>query len=119
MKKEYYLLFMLILLEIFAITTQSSACGSLNPTKADDCKDDTLIQSQKDADFVHCCYKQYEKKSDNNECVPLTSKQYNNIGKLIKYFEESDSYKYEIKIDCHSSNLHLFLFVLIMQLILL
>ena len=74
MKKEYYLLFMLILLEIFAITTQSSTCGSLNPTKADDCKDDTLIQSQKDADFVHCCYKQYIKKVIiMNVCLLLRS----------------------------------------------
>ena len=113
-----------MLFSIFAITSQISFdCGTsasgTTPTKADDCKDDTLTTSQKDADYVHCCYVQREKYSAGNTCEALTSKQYKNMGKYIKYREKNNNYNYELKIDCQSSYLHLFLFALIIQLILL
>lgn len=117
MNKVYSILWILILFIISTVTSQIY-CGSRTATKADDCKDDTLTQSYKDADYVHCCYVQREKYSAGNTCEALTSKQYKNIGKYIKYYEEDSKYAYEIKIDCQSSNLHLFLFALIIQLIL-
>lgn len=120
MNKVYSILCIFILFTISTITSQiSTSCGSGIPTKADDCKDDTLSTTQKDADYVHCCYVQREKFSAGNTCEALTSKQYKNIGKYRKYYEESNNYDYEVKIDCQSSNLHLFLFTLIIQLILL
>ena len=120
MNKVFSILGLFILFTIFTITSQISRCGSgTTPTKADDCKDDTLTTTQKDADYVHCCYMQPEKISDRSTCMALTSNQYKNIGKYIKKYEELTSYKYKIKIDCQSSNLHLFLFTLIIQLILL
>ena len=121
MNKVFSILGLFILFTIFTITSQiSSNCGSgTTPTKADDCKDDTLTTTQKDDDYVHCCYFQFEKQSDSSACQALTSNQYKNIGKYIKKYEEQSLYKYKIKIDCQSSNLHLFLFTLIIQLILL
>lgn len=119
MIKVYSFLCMLILLSIFATTKQY--CGSgVTPTKADDCKDDSLSQTEKDNDYVHCCYYKKEKKATNGaSCKALTSRQYKNIGKYIKYEEEDDGYEYKISIDCQSSFLHLFLFTLLMQFILL
>ena len=118
MIKVYSFLFMFILLSIFITTKQD--CGDVIPTKADDCKDDSLSQTQKDNDKVHCCYFKKEKKATNGaSCKALTSRQYKNIGKYIKYEEEDDGYEYKISIDCQSSFLHLFLFTLVMQLILL
>ena len=121
MNKVFSILGLFILFTIFTITSQiSTDCGSgTTPTKADDCKDDTLTTTQKDNDYVHCCYIQIEKQSDGSACQALTSNQYKNIGKYIKKYEELTTYKYKIKIDCQSSNLHLFLFTLIIQLILL
>ena len=120
MNKVFSILGLFILFTIFTITSQISRCGSgTTPTKADDCKDDTLTTTQKDADYVHCCYMQPEKISDRSTCMALTSNQYKNIGKYIKKYEEETYYGYKIKIDCQSSNLHLFLFTLIIQLILL
>ena len=121
MNKVFSILGLFILFTIFTITSQiSSNCGSgTTPTKADDCKDDTLTTTQKDDDYVHCCYTQFEKNVGDNECQALTSNQYKNIGKYIKKYEEQTFYGYKIKIDCQSSNLHLFLFTLIIQLILL
>ena len=121
MNKVFSILGLFILFTIFTITSQiSSNCGSgTTPTKADDCKDDTLTTTQKDNDYVHCCYFQFEKKSDGSACQALTSNQYKNIGKYIKNYGETTYYAYKLKIDCQSSNLHLFLFTLIIQLILL
>ena len=122
MNKVFSILGLFILFTIFTITSQLSAdCGSsgTTPTKADDCKDDTLTTTQKDNDYVHCCYIQLEKKSDGSACQALTSNQYKNIGKYIKNYGETAYYEYKLKIDCQSSNLHLFLFTLIIQLILL
>ena len=121
MNKVFSILGLFILFTIFTITSQiSSNCGSgTTPTKADDCKDDTLTTTQKDNDYVHCCYIQIEKQSDGIACKALTSNQYKNIGNFIKFSEEQSIYAYKIKIDCQSSNLHLFLFTLIIQLILL
>ena len=121
MNKVYSILCIFILFTIFTVNSQvSTYCGSgTTPTSADNCKDDTLSTTQKDADYVHCCYVQKEKFSAGNTCKALTSKQYKNIGKYIKYYEEINDYDYEVKIDCQSSNLHLFLFTLIIQLILL
>ena len=121
MNKVFSILGLFILFTIFTITSQiSNNCGSgATPTKADDCKDDTLTTPQKDDDYVHCCYFQFEKQSDSSACQALTSNQYKNIGKLIKKYEEQTFYGYKLKIDCQSSNLHLFLFTLIIQLILL
>ena len=121
MNKVFSILGLFILFTIFTITSQiSSNCGSgTTPTKADDCKDDTLTTTQKDDDYVHCCYFQFEKNSGDSACQALTSNQYKNIGKYIKKYEEETYYGYKIKIDCQSSNLHLFLFTLIIQLILL
>jgi hypothetical protein len=118
MIKVYPILFMLILLSIFTTTKQSTSCNAIVPTKADDCKDDSLTQTEKDNDYVHCCYYKKEKTSGAS-CRALTSRQYKNIGKYIKYEEEDDGYEYKISIDCQSSFLHLFLFTLIIQLILL
>jgi hypothetical protein len=109
---------MFILLSIFATTKQSCA-SSVTPTKADDCKDDSLDATEKDTDYVHCCYYKEEKSPNSGRCKALTSRQYKNIGKYIKYKEEKDDYEYKISIDCQSSFLHLFLFTLVMQLILL
>jgi hypothetical protein len=118
MQKEYSMLCMLILFSIF-ISTNQQACSGL-ATKADDCKDDLLTQTQKDDyDYVHCCYYEKEKLKNGATCRPLTSKQYKNIGKYIKYKEEDNRYDYKIKIDCQSSYLHIFLLALIIQLILL
>ena len=118
MLKVYSFLCMFILLSIFATTKQSTACEDITPTKADDCKDDSLTPTEKDNDFVHCCY--YKKEKTNGaSCKTLTSRQYKNIGKYIKYEEKDDDYEYKISIDCQSSFLHLFLFTLVMQLILL
>ena len=120
MNKKYSIICILILISIISITGQiSTSCGSLSPTKADDCKDTTLTQSQKDADYVHCCYLQFVKGSSLNSCGALTSKQYKKVGKYIDYLEENSNYMYEIKIDCQSSNLHLFLITLIIHIILL
>lgn len=121
MNKVFSILGLFILFTIFTITSQiSNDCGSgTTPTKADDCKDDTLTTTQKDNDYVHCCYFQFEKNVGDNECKALTSNQYKNIGNFIKFSEEQSIYAYKIKIDCQSSNLHLFLFTLIIQLILL
>lgn len=121
MNKVFSILGLFILFTIFTITSQiSSDCGSgTTPTKADDCKDDTLTTTQKDADYVHCCYYKEEKKPNSGRCKSLTSRQYKNIGKYIKYEEKDDDYEYKISIDCQSSFLHLFLFTLVMQLILL
>ena len=118
MLKVYSFLCMFILLSIFATTKQY--CGSgVTPTKADDCKDESLDPTEKDADYVHCCYYKEEKKPNSGRCKALTSRQYKNIGKYIKYEEKDDDYKYKISIDCQSSFLHLFLFTLVMKLILL
>ena len=117
MTKVYSNLFVLILIAIFTITKQDCE-GSA--TKADDCKDDSLSQDEKDKlDLVHCCYLKYEKSSRGGLCTPVTSKMYNNFGKVLKKVEENYYYSHKISIDCKSSYLHLFLFVLIMQLILL
>lgn len=117
MPKEYSILFMLILLTIFISTNQQGCTGLA--TKADDCKDDLLTQSEKDDyDYVHCCYYENEKLKNGASCKRLTSKQYKNIGKYIKYEEEDNGYAYKIKIDCQSSYLHLFLLALIIQFIL-
>jgi len=117
MKKVYSILCILILLKIYAITAQIT-CGTTTPIKADDCNDDSITQYFKDFDLVHCCYVHYEKNSDSNECKALTSKQYKNIKKYIKLLEENNDYKYEIKIDCQSPNLQIFLFSLLIQFIL-
>jgi hypothetical protein len=119
MIKVYPILFMLILLSIFTTTKQSTSCNAIVPTKADDCKDDSLDATEKDNDKVHCCYYKEEKMPNSGRCKALTSRQYKNIGKYIKYKEEEDDYEYKISIDCQSSFLHLFLFTLVMQLILL
>ena len=81
--------------------------------------DESLDPTEKDADYVHCCYYKEEKKPNSGRCKSLTSRQYKNIGKYIKYEEKDDDYEYKISIDCQSSFLHLFLFTLVMQLILL
>ena len=117
MLKVYSFLCMFILLSIFATTKQY--CTGVTATKADDCKDDSLDSTEKDNDRVHCCYYKEEKKPNSGRCKALTSRQYKNIGKYIKYEEKDDDYKYKISIDCQSSFLHLFLFTLVMQLILL
>ena len=119
MPKENSFLYIIILLTIFTITKQ---CGQETtvPTKADDCKDDSLTQDDKDKDdYVHCCFVKYEKSNYGGFCQPVTSKQYNNFGKVIKKMEENNDYQYKISVDCQSSYLHLFLVALIMQLILL
>ena len=118
MTKVNSLLFMLILISIFTITKQEGCYGSA--TKADDCKDDSLTQDDKDKDdYVHCCYVKYEKSSEGGSCIPVTSKQYKNFGKALKKMEEENYYSHKISVDCKSSYLHLFLFALIMQIILL
>ena len=117
MLKVYSFLCMFILLSIFATTKQSCA-SSVTPTKADDCKDDSLTQNDKDDyDYVHCCYVKKEK--GNAYCKALTSKQLDNLGKYIKHKEKDNDYEYKINIDCQSTYLHLFLFALIIQFILL
>ena len=116
MLKEYSILCMLILFTIFTQTKQSCS-GSA--TKADDCKDDSITQTEKDEkDYVHCCYVKQDKNKNGGFCEALTSKQLDNLGKYIKFKEESRGYAYKIDIDCQSSYLHLFLFTLIMQFIL-
>lgn len=116
MPKEYSLLFMLILISIFTITKQGCSGAA---TKADDCKDDSLSQDDKDDDdLVHCCYFKNEK-LNSGFCDSLTSKQYKNLGKYIKQYEKEQGYTYKISIDCKSSYLNLFLLALIMQLLLL
>lgn len=120
MTKEYSKLFMFLLITIITIIKQSSACGISSPTKADDCKDDTLTQDDKDKDdYIHCCYMKYEKSSNVGSCIPVTSKQYKNFGKALKKMEEYNDYEHKISVDCQSSYLHLFLFALIIQIILL
>ena len=118
MTKMNSLLFMLMLISIFTITKAAGCSGSA--TKADDCKDDSLTQDDKDKDdYVHCCYVKLEKGPEGGNCIPVTSKQYKNFGKALKKMEEEIYYSHKISIDCKSSYLHLFLFVLIMQFILL
>ena len=120
MSKGYSILWLLILLTIFTETQQSTSCGDITPSKADDCKDDSLTQDDKDDDdHVHCCYVKEEKSSDPATCQPLTSKQYKNLGKYIELYEKNNDYKHKINIDCQSSYMNLFLFALLMQIILL
>lgn len=106
MKHIFYIIFLFSLCKI--ITSQS--CGISNPTKADDCKDDTLIQTQKDADYVHCCFMEVEKQNTKS-CASLTSYQYKNIGKLKKLTEKN--YAYDYSIDCNSSFLQVCLILML------
>lgn len=85
---------------LFSLCKIITACGINNPTSADDCKDDTLLQTQKDLDYVHCCYYEVEK-TNAKQCIPITSYQYKNIGKLKEKYEEN--YDYDYKLDCKSS----------------
>ena len=95
---------------LFSICKIITACGIANPASADDCKDDTLLQTEKDDDYVHCCFVEAEK-SNIKYCKVLTSYQFKNIGKYIKRFEED--YDYDYKVDCNSSFLQVCLIVIL------
>ena len=98
------------LIFLFSLCKIITACGIANPTSADDCKDDTLLQPQKDADYVHCCLMEM-KNVQSKSCVPITSYQYKNIGKLKKNYEED--YEYDYSLDCNSSFLQICLIFLL------
>jgi hypothetical protein len=46
-------------------------------------------------------------KGNSRKCVPITSYQYKNIGKLKKNFEKDNQYDYSL--DCNSSFLQVYL----------
>ena len=88
------------LIFLFSLCKIITTCGISNPTSADDCKDDTLSQIEKDADYVHCCLME-KKNVVSKSCVRITSYQYKNIGKIKKNYEED--YEYDYSLDCNSS----------------
>lgn len=91
-------------------------CENINPSNADDCKDDSILESEKKEDYTHCCL--YERENlDGKRCMSITTRQYKNIGEYIKISEEQNNYKYKIKIDCNSSYLKFYLFSIILFLI--
>ena len=98
---------------LFSLCKIITTCGIDNPTSADDCKDDTLTQNEKDEDYVHCCFIEVANINENS-CDKFTSYQYKNINKYIKKIGEKDSlYGYDIKIDCNSSFLQVCLILVL------
>ena len=120
MKINYQIFFLFLLISY--ITTCGPSTG--NPKSADDCKDDTIEATRKELDYVHCCYVDYGIESLNT-CVELTSYQYKNFGKIFKNSKKQGSdkfdlepYEYDIKVDCNSFHLEIYLLSLIALLIL-
>lgn len=88
----------------------------LTPSNADDCKDDSILETDKNLDYTHCCL--YERENlDVKTCRKLTTRQYKNIGNYIKMLEEGNDYNYKLKIDCNSFHLKFYLLSLILFLI--
>ena len=116
MKNIYKVFFCLILVSY--INSLNDGCGIANPSGAGDCKDDTISADDKKNDLVHCCYIEKENKEiSGKSCETFTSRQYKNIGKIIKQREEGNEYDYKIKIDCKSSYLKFYLLSLFLFLI--
>ena len=112
MKKIYQILCLLLLISFIVV---SGECGIDSPTKADDCKDDTITEENKKLDYTHCCYVEQENNEVNGKsCRLLTTRQYEKIGKYIKLREEDSSYLYKLKIDCNSFYLKFYLLSLIL-----
>ena len=63
-------------------------------------------------DYTHCCFIDYGIE-DYNTCQELTSYQYKNFGKLFKEYKKGGfgygPYAYDIKVDCFSYNLKIYL----------
>lgn len=106
---NYYQIFFIFLL-ISYITTCGPSTG--NPKSADDCKDDSILDSRKKLDYTHCCFIDYGIE-DYNSCRELTSYQYKNFGKLFKEYNKGGfgygAYAYDVKVDCISYNLKIYL----------
>ena len=115
MKNNFQIFCLLLLISYIATETCTS---TTSPSKAEDCKDETITDADKKSyDYQHCCYREYENFERSKSCIPLTSRQYKNIGKLIKHLDEQNSYGYKIKIDCNSSYIKFYLFSLFLFLI--
>jgi hypothetical protein len=105
----------ILLFSLLEIISSQRGCGrSATVTSADDCTDDSISPTDKNDDYVHCCFIEY-KKGNSKSCAAFTSYQYENLGKLIKKYEED--YSYDYKVDCNSSYLQIGL-ILILSLIL-
>ena len=100
---------------IFLLISYITTCGPTDgtvPKKADDCKDDSISEANKKLDFTHCCYVDYGIE-ELNQCKELTSYQYKNFGKYFKEYKKSggrgdDLYAYDLKMDCYSYNMKLY-----------
>lgn len=121
MKNNYQIFFLFLLISY--ITTCGPSDGS-NPTKADDCKDDNISQTDKKLDYTHCCYVDLGIESLNS-CIKLTSYQYENFGKIFKKAKKEGNsefglatYAYDLKVDCNSNHFQIYLLSLISLLIL-
>ena len=113
MKYNFQIFFLFLL--VFSYIGSFNPCGTYSgpPSDADDCKDELLSDTQKKLDYKHCCFKEEENnESSGKSCIAITTRQYEHIGKYIKYLEED--YEYKIKIDCNSSYLKFYLLSLIL-----
>lgn len=114
MKNNYQILCFLLIISYI----NSQTCTGITPSKAEDCKDDSIPSTMKEKyDFTHCCYKELENLDGGKSCTLLTTRQYKNIGKYIKLTEEQNDYDYKMKIDCNSYYLKFYLLSLILFLI--
>ena len=112
MKLNYQIVCLFLLISSYI----AEDCENLTPSNADDCKDDSILETDKKLDYTHCCL--YEQENlDVKRCTKLTTRQYKNIGNYIKIREEGNEYKYKLKIDCNSSYLKFYLLSLILFLI--
>ena len=96
----------------------SQRCGgSGTPTSADDCKDDSLSETQKKYGYAKCCLLENKKMENGKTCIAITEKQGKKLGTIVKELEK-DYYYYaydnkDLSIDCKSSYLKAGLILLI------
>jgi hypothetical protein len=101
----------ILLFSLYEIISSMRSCGkTATITNADDCTDDSISPSDKNDDYVHCCYVE-AKKGNYKECWALTSYEYENIAKVRKQSEEDYSNQY--KVNCNSSYLQICLILIL------
>ena len=121
-----------LLLSLIADAYLEDCMSISNPKSKSDCNG-KLSDNDKNSNYAYCCYVSYSKKSEENGCVGIDKKYYDNIAKHMKISKKQeeiaklrneidpDNYKYEdwgkMKMECNSNYLQRGILMLLLFLI--
>ena len=126
-------IFLILLLSFITyVYLGEGICGTnTSPKSASDCND-KLTDTDKNNGYAYCCYFSFSKKSENNYCLGLSKKEYDNIGKYMKIqkkyreigklqneIDPDDDYEDfgKLKLECNSNYIKLGILILFLFLI--